>query len=191
MASRLACRLSRSLQLLAVAALAAGCTLNGVRPLPTGSAVGAGRAIVVYGVGVDSKWNYPELKVELDGYDLHAQALEGNCLRFNRMEASVPTTPGPVRYFAFDVPPGAYVYSPFNGAPLEAAASAAQAFLAPEGRIVYVGDFVYSNARTVLVRRDPGAVKQALAGSLPDLAGDILPARAVAVQPPKPFLCTP
>lgn len=192
MARPVTCRLSRLLLVPVVAVLAAGCTLNGVKPLPTGAAARAGRAIVVYGVAVETRWNYAAFKVELAEYDLRAQALKGDCLRFNRMEAAVPPTPGQVRYFAFDVPPGTYVYSPFNGAPLDAgAAPAARAFQAPAGRIVYVGDFVYSNARTVLVPRDPGAVRQALARSLPDLAGDIWPAAAVAVAPPRPFMCTP
>jgi hypothetical protein len=185
-------RLSRLLLITVFPALMAGCTLNGVRPLPTGSAVHDGRAIVVYGVGVESRWNYAGFKVELDEYSVRDQALTGNCLRLNRMEATVPPTPAPVRYFAFDVPPGTYVYSPFNGAPLAAANQLdAQAFVAPAGRIVYAGDFVYSQDRTVAVRRDLDAAKKAVARSLPDLVGEMSAAEALNVRPPKPFLCTP
>jgi hypothetical protein len=169
-----------------------GCTVNNARLLPTGGSVDSGRAIVVYGVQVEGDWAYPAFAVQLDEYSLKTQSATGDCLRFNRMEARVPSTPGPVRYVAFDVRPGAYVISPFTGAPRAGGSRLdTTAFLAPEGRIVYAGDFVYARNRTLEYRSDVGVLRKALANALPDLKGAVAPADTVTVQAAKPFLCTP
>ena len=172
--------------------LLVGCVLNNVKPLPNGSFVGEGRAIVVYGVRVESNldWAFPKFGVQLDEYDTKNQTA-GNCFQFNKLEAVVPSTPGATTYFAFDVSPGTYVYSVFNGAPLAYDSQQdAQAFVAIAGRIVYVGDFILQHRR-VVVRRDLDAFKKELGKSLPDLKGEIFLAEATVVKQPKPFLCTP
>lgn len=176
----------------AISGIVAGCTLNSVRSLPTGSSVNPGRALVVYGVAVESDWKYAGFTVELDEYSVKAQAATGDCFHFNRMQASVAPTPGATMYFAFDAPAGAYVYNPFNGAALVPAARYdTTAFAAPAGKIVYVGDFVLSRDGMVAVTRDLDAARKALVTTLPDLRGEIWLAETLQVQRPKPFLCTP
>lgn len=185
-------QISYFLVVMALPAFVAGCALNSVSLLPTGAAVNEGRAIVVLGVGVEGDWRYAGFSVELDEYSIQAQAATGNCFHFNRMNATVPSAPGPTRYFAFDVPAGAYVYSPFNGAPLAPAAKHdATAFAAPPGKIVYIGDFTYLRDRVVALRRDLDAFSKARAKSLPNLRGEVLLAETEQVQDPKPFMCTP
>lgn len=177
---------------MALPALFAGCTLNSVKLLPTGAAVDDGRAIVVVGLGVEGDWKHSGFTVELDEYSVQAQAGTGNCFRFNRINATLSPAPGPTRYFAFDVPAGAYVYSPFNGAQLVPAAKYdATAFAAPAGKIVYIGDFTYSRDRMVALRRDLDAFSKARAKSLANLRGEVLLAETAQVQRPKPFMCTP
>ena len=154
-----------------------GCALNDVvKPLPTGSAVTPGRAVIVYGVGVEGKWNYSGFAVQLDEYSVENQTA---CPR-NRTSARVPSVPGQVRYFAFEVPPGHYAYSANNGAPL--LEDDRYAFAAPEGHIVYAGDFVFSRDQRVVVRRDLAALLTALDKSFPDLEGDVSLAKGVKVQ---------
>jgi hypothetical protein len=155
-------------------ALGSGCAINGTRPLPEGAAPSAGRAVIVYGVGVDSKWDYEGFTVQLTEYSLPDGNMTGNCFRFNRTEATVAPAPGPVRRFAFEVAPGHYVYSPFNGAPLPGPAIA---YSAPANRTVFIGDFIYGKDKQVSLRRDP-------------LPGTPL-AEVRLVASPKPFLCTP
>jgi hypothetical protein len=108
------------------------------------------------------------------------------------MEARVPSTPGPVRYFAFDVVPGAYVVSPFTGAARAGRSTLdATAFMAREGRIVYAGDFVYARNQTLEFRSNLDALRNARGSALPDLKGEVVAADTVNVQPAKPFMCTP
>lgn len=171
-----------------VSVLMAGCTLNSVQHLPTGSAVHGERAIVIYGLGVQGNREYPRFGVILDEYNVHSQNITGDCWRYNRTEASIPSTRGPIKYFAFDVAPGYYAYSAFNGSPLE---SDTPAFLAPAGKITYIGDFIFTQNQNVVVLRDIDTLKKNLDKSLPDIKGEIYPAESVPVQRPRPFLCMP
>jgi hypothetical protein len=169
------------------AALASGCTLNATAPLPTGHAPAAGRAVIVYGVGVEGRWPYPNYAVQLTEYSLERQAITGNCLRFNRVDATVPATMTGIRYFAFDVAPGSYVYSPMNGAQF---GGAPVAFRVPAGRAVYLGDFIYGKDGRVRLTGNLVAESAAIRRALP-ATPDLKPAATVPVAPPKPFLCTP
>lgn len=180
--------MSRLPVLLALSLVLSGCVSNAVRLIPAGMAASNAGAVVIYGVGVEGNWKHERFGIELAAYDLGKQALAGNCFRFDRTRAKVPAASGPIQYFAFEVPPGNYVYSPFNSAPL---AQDAWAFAAPEARTVYIGDFVYARNDDVVIRRDPGNLQRAHAASLPDLKGEIVLATAVPVRPPAPFLCTP
>jgi hypothetical protein len=172
--------------------LLAGCALNSVKPLPNGAMVKDGRAIIVYGVRVEDNldWAFQKFGVQLDEYNTRTHTA-GDCLQFNKTEAIVSSIPGATTYFAFDVSPGTYVYSIFNGAPLTYDfQSNAQAFLAPVNRIVYVGDFVLRHRKTE-IRHDFDAFKKALGKSLPDLKGEIFLAETILVEQSKPFLCAP
>lgn len=173
---------------LAACVLLSGCLMNSTRPLPTGGTPSPWRAVVVYGMGIEGDWDYPKLAVHLEEYSLTAQAATGNCMFFNQLQASIPAAPAPVRYVAFDVPAGNYVYSPFNSAALNLATPA---FTAPPGRLVYIGDFIYTREKNVVLRRDLETFELARKRALPDLKGEVSLAETHAVAPPRPFICTP
>src|SRR2546430_14383302 len=63
-------RFARLLIFMCFPGLLVGCALNDVRPLPTGSPVIEGRAIVVYGVGVERQWAWPRFAVQLEEYSV-------------------------------------------------------------------------------------------------------------------------
>ena len=174
-----------------IGALLAGCTVNGIRPLRAGAPVDEGRAVVVFGVGVEGDWHHAGYATQFDEYDVKAGAITGNCVRFNRMSGAVPSLPAPVRHFAFDVPAGAYVYSGFNGARLAAGAAKTLAYAAPAGRVVYLGDFIYTKQGAVSVRSDLDAAQRYLSAAHPELRGAAALADAFSVPPPRLFLCTP
>lgn len=148
------------------------------RPMPK-----AGRAIVVFGIGVEGQWDYLQFGTVMDEYSIERQAITGNCWRYNNMRASVTAIAGTRQYFVFDVQPGYYAYSSFNAVQLSSS-ERGQAFKVPEGRIVYLGDFIYARSGVMEVQRDPEAVKAYFKGDA--ILADILP-----VHPPKPFLCMP
>ncbi len=166
----------------------AGCTLNSAQHLPTGSAVRGERAILIYGLGVQGDWEHPRFGVTLDEYNVQSQNITGDCWRYNRTDASIPSAHGPVKYFAFDVAPGYYVYSAFNGSPLE---SETPAFFAPVGKITYIGDFIFSQNQNVVVLRNIDTLKKNLGKSLPNIKGEIHLAESMPVQRPRAFLCMP
>lgn len=141
-----------------------------------------GRAIVLYGIGVEGKWDYPRFATVLDEYNFEQRSITGNCWRFNRMQESVPAIIGTRQYFIFDVKPGHYVYSGFNGARLRDSGEV-PTFEVPAGRIVYLGDFVYSNDGKVDIRRDLDRVQSYF-------KENVLLADMLLVPPPKLFLCS-
>ena len=98
-----------------IAIVLSACGLNNVRQLPNVQPPDSGRATVIYGLSADASWDFSRFGVELDEYDIKRHNISGNCLRFNRMEASVPSAVGKTMYFEFDVKPGYYIYSRFNG----------------------------------------------------------------------------
>jgi len=173
--------------LLVLTAALSGCVINSARPY--GGDASPGRAVVVYGVTVAGAWGYPRFGVTLDRYDIGQQAITGGCFLYDRLEAAVPATPAPTRYFAFDAPPGHYIYSGFS---VTGFAGRDQAFEAPSGRAVYIGNFVLGGQKTVTLQRElDDATRQAIAASLPTLAMPLQPAPQVTARPAHMFLCTP
>jgi len=170
------------------AVLAAGCTLSSTIPLETGGAPRAGRAVIVYGVRVEGQWPYARYAVQLAEYSVERQAITGDCFRFNRVDAALPSTPAGIRYFAFEVPAGSWVYSPMNGAQFE---GDPVAFRAPAGQAVYLGDFIYGKNGRVTRTGDLAAERAAIRQALPAVPADLVPAATIPVAAPKPFLCTP
>lgn len=166
----------------------AGCTINSVKALPAGDIADTGRAVIVYGVKVEGSWRYDGFTVELAEYDIGMQNITGDCFHFNRADARMATAPGAVKYFAFDVPPGHYVYSPFNGAPL---AGDFLAFEAPAGQTVYLGDFIFSENLSVALVRSLDEVKSGIGAALPGLKGRVTLSKTTPANRPRPFLCTP
>lgn len=166
----------------------AGCVINASLPLPEGGAPPPHRAVLVYGIGIESHWDFPRAGIQLAEYDLKRQAITGNCFLFNRTEASVEAVPGRIRWFAFDVPPGYYVYSPFQTAGL---AGPSVAFEAAAGHATNIGDFILTGPHAVQLRRTPEGERRALYAALPQLPRSLETARTVPVTAPRPFLCTP
>jgi hypothetical protein len=168
--------------------LLAGCVMNFVHPLSSDSVAKSRQAVLIYGVQVEGKWDSPQFAVQLVEYSLKDQDGAGNCYTFNRATASVPSTPGAVRYFAFEVPVGHYTYGAFNGAPL---VGETRAFSAVEGRLSYIGDFIYTSARQVELRSNSEGYRSSLSEAFPGTSGKFILAEAVSVRPPKAFLCAP
>ena len=174
----------------AVTFLQAGCMMNSVTAVPPGTQqVRAGHSILVFGVGLDARWDAPTFRVQLDEYDLAKQKAAGDCWHFNRMQALVPSEPGSVRYFAFDVPAGHYALSTFAaGRGLE---GGPQAFAAPSGQVVYAGDFIYTANRSLALRHTMEAAQASLASISPETARRLSAAAAVAITSSPGILCTP
>lgn len=179
-------RLSRFSALLLV--LLSGCVMNSVHQLSPDSVAKSRQAVLVYGIQVEGHWDYPQFAVQLVEYSLKDQDGMGNCFTFNRAEATVPSTPGAVKYFAFEVPAGHYTYGAFNGVPL---VGETLAFNAVAGRQSYIGDFVYTSARQVELRRNSEGYKSSLPEVFPGTRGKFMLAEAIPVRPPRPFLCMP
>ena len=166
----------------------AACTLNSTRPLPTGGVPAANRAVVVYGIQVKGSWPGAGFWVEVAEYDIEKQNITGNCFRFNRTKGLIPPDPGAIKYFAFDVPPGHYVYSPFHFARSDADVFA---FEAPAGKSVYLGAFILEDSNLVSLTRNLNAVRNEINEALPGLEAEISVAKARLVKRPFPFLCAP
>ena len=123
--------------------LVSGCLVNTVRKLPLSKvALAHGSAVIVYGVGVETTQSAPrwsgdqvtEFELSFAKYDPETGEM-GNCYRFDRADAVFSTKPGPVRYFAFDVPAGAY-------AARSPGVLGQRFFRVAVGQKIYVGDFV-------------------------------------------------
>ena len=173
---------------LAVTLLNASCTINFTKPLPLGDEAVPHRAVIAYGVRVESPWEYSGFTVSLAEYNIGTQDITGNCFRFNRTEANVSSLPGNIKYFAFDVPAGYYVYSPFNGARIK---GDFYAFEAPAGKIVYLGDFILKKGQLVHLERDFDKAKGEINRALPGLKGEASLSKVTVVKTPHLFLCTP
>jgi hypothetical protein len=133
-----------------------GCLQNAVHSVTEARQMNpdSAHAIVVIGVGLDAAWPFAGFSLALDEYSVEKQDITGNCFRYNHIAATLPSSPAKVTYFAYEVPAGTYVYSSFNAnAPL-AQSAVGSAFIAPPGRTVYFGDYVFVGNRTVEFRSD-------------------------------------
>ena len=176
------------LAVMAALACVTGCTVNSNRALSAGALPAPGRAVLVYGVGLDAPWHGTAFPLELVAYDIDRQNIDGNCFRFNRTEARTASAPSGVRYFAFDVVPGYYTLSPFLPVPSTARESG---FHAPAGATVYAGTFIYQAGDRVALVRDFSASKAAIVQALPQLDPGMSAATPLAIEPARMFMCTP
>lgn len=181
-------KILRILFLLAISLSNSSCVINSTINLPLGGEPDNGRAIVVYGIKVSGPWKYSAFSVELAEYDLVKQNITGNCFRFNRIKASIAPVAGDKKYFAFEVPAGFYVYSPFHAAPL---AGEFLAFEAEPGKTVYVGDFVLEKNQVVTLSRNLDEALGPIHSALPSLDQKMSLANSVRVGRPFLFMCTP
>lgn len=171
---------------LAACLLLSGCLMNSTRPLPTGGTPSPWRAVVIYGLGMEGSWDAQRMGIQLDEYNLADQVTAGGCWFYNRTEASIPSVPAAVRYVAFDVPAGSYTY---NSGGMRSMDNTPVAFIAPPGKVVYIGDFVYTGENYVALRRDLAAFEHARKQALPNLKGEVLLAETRVVERPRLFLC--
>jgi hypothetical protein len=183
-------QLPRRAALLFACATLAGCLVNSVQSVPRSHAArpAADRAIVVIGVGLEVPSPYRAFAFSLDQYSLKEQKITGNCFHYNRINLQRPADVAAVRYFAFDVPAGTYVYSGFDanvGALRHPALG--NGFIAPGGHAVYFGDYVLV-ADAVEVRRDFAAARASI--TLPRNMSLEL-ATPIDTPPPGTFLCAP
>lgn len=155
-----------------------GCMLNNVSALRSLDPLkpSSGRAIAVFGLGVEAPRDF-SFAVTLDEYDPGQKAITGGCWRYNRMRAILPTATKRFERFAFDVRPGSYIYSGFNGS--RKLSGGPVVFDVPPGAVVFLGDFV-------LITDD--AVELRTTQSGPE--GTTL-AVAKPASPPNIFICTP
>jgi hypothetical protein len=149
-------------------------------------------AIVVIGMGLDTTWPYPAFELTFPEYSAAKQSITGNCFHYNRIEATRPPTPAKVTYLAFEVPANTYVY--MNTLNLVDSSQAAplpeNAFKAPAGGTVYVGDFVFVGHETVEFKRDIDAAQAAAKALLP--RGAVLKLADLTRAPgARMFICTP
>jgi hypothetical protein len=176
----------RAYLVLVFLALRGGCGINYVKPVSYGDVIGRDRAVIVYGLKVEGRWDYPRFSVMLDQYDATTGNITGNCLVHTHTEAVIDGAPGDVRYFAFDVPPGQYVYSPFHLTNLSGGSIALEA---TAGKHIYVGEFVYEKNRTLTLRRNLEEARAAVNLLYPELKGDLSAADIRVVRKPYVFLC--
>lgn len=116
----------------------------------------------------------------------------GQCFHYNRIEATVPSTPAKVRYFAFEVPANAYVYLSLLDLVDDhrAPSQIGHAFIAPPGATVYFGDYVFVGSKIAEFRRDINAARAATKELLPR---DTVLGLAESTSAPgaRMFICTP
>jgi hypothetical protein len=183
------------LRLIAVVVICAtvpGCLQNSVQRITESRRAhpDSAHSIVVVGVGLEAAWPFAAFSLALDEYSFEKQDIAGNCFRYNHIQATRASNPAKVTYFAYEVPAGTYVYSPFNANAILAPATPATGFIAPPGRVVYFGDYVFVGNRTVELRRDIDAARLGVRSLIP---GDLPLDRAetAPVGHVYPFMCTP
>jgi len=184
----------RWIGLLVVCAFIPGCLLNSVQSISRASRTKPDRdhAIVVIGMGLDETWPYSEFQLTFPEYSVEKQSITGNCFHYNRIEATVPSNPAKVRYFAFEVPANAYVYLSTLGLvdANRAPSPIGQAFIAPPGATVYFGDYVFVGNKTTEFQRDINAARAATKELLPRDAV-LVPAEPTTAPGARMFICTP
>jgi hypothetical protein len=169
-----------------------GCLQNAVHSVTEARQMSpdSAHAIVVIGIGLDAAWPFAGFSLALDEYSVEKQDITGNCFRYNHIAATLPSSPANVTYFAYKVPPGTYVYSSFNANAHLVRSAVGSAFIAPPGRTVYFGDYVFVGNRTVEFRSDIAAARLGIRALL---------ARGVVLEQAEPttashvhgFMCTP
>jgi hypothetical protein len=169
-----------------------GCLQNAVHSVTEARQINpdSAHAVVVIGIGLDAAWPFAVFSLTLDEYSVEKQNTTGNCFRYNHIAATRPSSPAKVTYFAYKVPAGTYVYSSFNANADLVQSAVGSAFIAPPGRTVYFGDYVFVGNRTIEFRSDIAAARLGIRALL---------ARGAVLEQAEPtttarvhgFLCTP
>ncbi len=181
-------------------------SINNVKPLNENAFLQKDQAIVIYGIALEAAWSYPKFQIQLDEYNIEKKSITGNCEIYNRMKAIIPSKEKNIEYFAFKVPPAYYTYSGFNAAGLNSKKELDhfisrdyqpkkpdiyRAYNAPINKISYIGDFIYTDAGYVVLRRNLDLVKTTIQSKFPNLKQNIELADSVLISQPNVFLCTP
>lgn len=174
--------------LFVLSGLLSACGLNNVKKLNSDAAMSPDRSVIIYGIRVEGKWDATMFSVNLDEYDLQSQRITGNCFRFNRTEAMVPSTEKSTQYFAFEVHHGHFVVSPFINADRSISTTA---FSAQKGNAVYIGTFLYDKNKKLILQRDFDRVARQLQNLFPRFRNIIKEPELVEVTRPSLFLCAP
>jgi hypothetical protein len=127
--------------------------------------------------------------VDLDRYDLTRQSVVGGCFsRRDVVQAEIPNRAGTSAYFAFEVPAGAYVISPF----VSHSSHWEQAWVIPASSVTYIGAF----DRRVMPPR-PAAINfttdysNRLDDARRETGLPLATAELIDVARPRPYICTP
>lgn len=184
----------RWIGLLFVCAFIPGCLLNSVHSISRAPRTKPDRAhaIVVIGIGLDETWPHSEFQLTFPEYSIEKRGITGNCFNYNRIEATVPSNPAKIRYFAFEVPANAYAYLSTLGLvdANRAPSPVGHAFIAPPGATVYFGDYIFVGNKTVEFQRDINAARAATKELLPRDAVLGL-AESTSAPGARMFICTP
>ncbi|WP_453977133.1 hypothetical protein [Brevundimonas sp. Marseille-Q4549] len=191
-------RIIGSLWILSLPLLAGACG-TAARPIPlTDLTPRPNRAIVLFSlqvledtapVSTSPEQPAGRYEVALDRYDLTRQTIVGGCFsRRDIVQAKIAGKPGSPAYFAFDVPAGAYVISPF----MSHRDHHDQAWMVPVGSITYVGAFTRTPSPSSVAGYDfTTEHTDHLAQAREDTGLDLSPAQTLNVTPPRIYICTP
>jgi hypothetical protein len=159
--------------------------MNGVKNLPDGDTPGTDAAIAIYGLRIEG--NQTIFPMSLDAYNMQTGAANGDCFRWDRLQATTQQRTGNTQYFAFKVKPGYYVYG-LTGRPLR---GGFPAFELKAQQTLFIGDFVLAANDEVELIRDLSKSKSNLLSALPKLEKNIALAPYQVVDGTRLFLCMP
>lgn len=126
--------------------------------------------------------------VTLNEYDLTQQKITGNCWHNNQVSAVADSGTENVRFFAFRVPAGHYVFSGFNTRRLNASANT---FEAPAGKLVYLGTFQVDGKSNVILVEELASAREFVKTQWPQLESELNLAKRLQAPAGPMFLCTP
>lgn len=168
--------------------------LNDTRPLSDKFSLpnNPERAVIVFGLKFEGDLGEKKYMVSLDEYDMDKQEITGGCWRYNHVKGEVRSPAAGIQYFAFDVRPGYYVFSAFNGGNSFLPLGKAHSYFIPAGTASYVGDFVYSKStRMTAVQKNISQAEVFAKKNYPLLGGNLRSAVSIETAAPSMFLCAP
>lgn len=168
-----------------------GCLINSVREYtPQQSKLSDGESVLllsIRNVKQEGQDRGP-FSVVLNEYDLAQGKITGNCWRNNQVSAVHDAQSEDVRFYAYRVPAGIYVFSGFNTRSL---VSDSNAFEAPAGKFVYLGEFERSSANSLRLNGDIEVARNFLTKQWPQHSPSLELAHRKKVVAGPMFLCTP
>jgi hypothetical protein len=187
-----------------------GCTPNDVKTITNFELPSPNRAIIVFGLGVEDTLRQEQnnLGLLLHEYDMTKQSDTHICfIRYNHIWANIDNKPNEFGYFAFDVAPGYFATMDYISNSPKSYENG-NAYEIPAGRIVYLGDFIYSDRdkipsedekkypkiyyRPKIILKDSREKAAIFIKSLfPKFKGELVMPKPIKVKAPSMLLCTP